>query len=58
VVKPLGRTRRRSEDNIKMRLIEMGIMKQTVDQAEDCIQWKALVLVCSAESSSSVSIVS
>jgi hypothetical protein len=45
VVIPLGRTRRRCEDNIKMHLIEMCSMKLTVDHAEGCIQLKALVLV-------------
>jgi hypothetical protein len=42
--KPLGRPRRRWEDNIRMDLKEMGInTRNWVDSAQDRDYWRALV---------------
>ena len=42
--KPLGRTRRRWEENIRMNLREIGIItKNWVDSSQDRDYWKALV---------------
>ena len=41
---PLGRSRRRWEDNIRMDLKEIGInTKNWLDQAQDSDYWRALV---------------
>jgi hypothetical protein len=42
--RPLGRPRRRSEDNIKMDLKEMGIIRRNwADSAQDRDYWRALM---------------
>jgi hypothetical protein len=42
--RPLGRTRRRWEDNIRMDLKQIGInTKNCVDSIQDIDYWKALV---------------
>ena len=42
--RPLGRRRRRSEDNISMYLKEIGInMSNWIDSAQDTDYWTALV---------------
>ena len=45
-MRPLGRPRRRWEDNIRMYLEEIGIIAGNwVDSAQDRIYWRALVNV-------------
>jgi hypothetical protein len=42
--RPLGRSRRRWEDNIKMDLREIGIVGENWSQlAQDRVQWRAFV---------------
>jgi hypothetical protein len=42
--RPLGRTRRRSEDNIKIDLTEIGCSSlDWIDLAQDRDKWRALV---------------
>jgi hypothetical protein len=42
--RPLGRPRRRWEDNIRMDLIEIGInTRNWVDSSPDRVYWRALV---------------
>jgi hypothetical protein len=43
--KPLGRPRRRWEDNIKMDLREIGIDANWIQLAQDRVQWRACVNV-------------
>ena len=41
--RPLGRLRRRWEDNIRMDLKELGISMRNIDSAQDKDYWTALV---------------
>jgi hypothetical protein len=41
--RPLGRPKRRWEDNIKMDLQDMGWGMNWIDQAQDRDKWQALV---------------
>jgi hypothetical protein len=41
--RPLGRPRRRREDNIKMDLREIGIDENWIRLTQDRVQWRAFV---------------
>ena len=41
--RPLGRTRRRREDNIKVDVEEMGLRVEYIDVAHDMAMWRPLV---------------